>query len=114
MKRTRYHIEDYTIGWVCALPIQLATMAEMLDEEHQDIPLGSNDTNLYTLGRISQTQRRHRMSPSRLTQAATGERHSRVGDPRPGETRDVGHSQVGQRRPAPATIAGGRDIERGR
>jgi nucleoside phosphorylase len=54
MKRTRFRIEDYTIGWVCALPIELAAAAEMLDDEHQDIPLDSNDTNLYTLGRISE------------------------------------------------------------
>ena len=54
MKRSRYRIEDYTIGWVCALPIELAAAAEMLDEEHQDIPQDRNDTNKYTLGRMSE------------------------------------------------------------
>jgi nucleoside phosphorylase len=54
MKRARCRIEDYTIGWVCALPIELAAAAEMLDEEHHDVPQDRNDTNLYTLGRISE------------------------------------------------------------
>ena len=46
--------EDYTVGWVCALPIELAEAEEMLDEEHSDLSrtLGSNDENLYTLGSI--------------------------------------------------------------
>jgi nucleoside phosphorylase len=46
--------EDYTVGWVCALPIELAAAEEMLDEEHSDLSrtLGDNDENLYTLGSI--------------------------------------------------------------
>src|SRR5579859_714311 len=52
MKRRRLRIEDYTVGWICALPIELAAAAQMLDEEHQDLPQYGNDTNLYTLGRI--------------------------------------------------------------
>ena len=46
--------EDYTVGWVSALPVELAAAAELLDEEHEDIPQDSNDTNLYTLGRIGE------------------------------------------------------------
>ena len=53
MERPRFRIEDYTIGWVCALPIELAAAEEMLDAEHQDLPRDRYDTNLYTLGRIS-------------------------------------------------------------
>jgi nucleoside phosphorylase len=45
-------IQDYTVGWVCALPIELAAATEMLDEEYQKLPQDRNDTNLYTLGRI--------------------------------------------------------------
>ena len=45
-------IEDYTIGWVCALPIERAAAEEMLDEEH-GVPQDRSDTNVYTLGRIS-------------------------------------------------------------
>jgi nucleoside phosphorylase len=53
MTQHNLRIQDYTIGWVCALPIELAAATEMLDEEHQDVPQDGNDTNLYTLGRIS-------------------------------------------------------------
>jgi nucleoside phosphorylase len=49
--RRRLRIEDYTVGWVCALPIELAAATEMLDEEHLGLPQDGNDTNLYTLGR---------------------------------------------------------------
>src|SRR4051812_368346 len=46
--------EDYTVGWVCALPVELAAAQEMLDEEHGDLEcdLSHNDENLYTLGSI--------------------------------------------------------------
>jgi hypothetical protein len=30
--------KDYTVGWVCALPVELAAAQEMLDEEHQGLP----------------------------------------------------------------------------
>ncbi|CEL11677.1 hypothetical protein ASPCAL14777 [Aspergillus calidoustus] len=46
-------LDEYQIGWICALPIELAAAQEMLDEnfgapEEQD----NSDTNIYTLGRI--------------------------------------------------------------
>ncbi|XP_014561660.1 hypothetical protein COCVIDRAFT_22261 [Bipolaris victoriae FI3] len=46
--------EDYTVGWVCALPIELAAAQEMLDEEHPDLKpdASNNDENLYALGSI--------------------------------------------------------------
>ncbi|KAH8724299.1 hypothetical protein GQ44DRAFT_750330 [Phaeosphaeriaceae sp. PMI808] len=46
--------EDYTVGWICALPVELAAAQEMLDEEHDDLErnLGDNDENLYALGSI--------------------------------------------------------------
>lgn len=44
--------DQYTIGWVSALPIELAAAQEMLDEKHE-IPIRNpSDTNIYTLGRI--------------------------------------------------------------
>jgi nucleoside phosphorylase len=46
--------EDYTVGWITALPIELAAAAEMLDEEHQDLPQDPDDANLYTLGHIGE------------------------------------------------------------
>jgi nucleoside phosphorylase len=46
--------EDYTVGWVCTLPIELAAVQEMLDEEHLDLErdTADNDENLYALGSI--------------------------------------------------------------
>jgi nucleoside phosphorylase len=52
MTRRRLCVRDYTVGWVCALPIELAAAMKMLDEEHQDLPRDDNDTNIYTFGRI--------------------------------------------------------------
>ncbi|KAF2632955.1 purine and uridine phosphorylase, partial [Macroventuria anomochaeta] len=46
--------EDYTVGWVCALPVELAAAQEMLDEEHNTPPYDAHDTNLYTCGRVSE------------------------------------------------------------
>jgi nucleoside phosphorylase len=47
-------IDDYTVGWICALETELAASQAMLDEEHPDLPQAENDTNTYTLGRIGQ------------------------------------------------------------
>lgn len=45
---------DYSIGWISALPIELAAAQEMLDEEHSDLPQVPDDNNIYTLGRIGE------------------------------------------------------------
>ncbi|KAL4874804.1 hypothetical protein BJY04DRAFT_211775 [Aspergillus karnatakaensis] len=47
----RYH-EDYTIGWICALPVEMAAAIAMLDEEHPTLPSDRSDSNTYVLGRI--------------------------------------------------------------
>src|SRR5271170_8055176 len=52
MPQCRLRVQDYTVGLVCALPIELAAVTKMLDEEHHDLPRDDNDTNLYTLGHI--------------------------------------------------------------
>lgn len=44
--------EDYTIGWVCALPMEVAAAIGMLDEEHEDLEIAAFDRNTYALGRI--------------------------------------------------------------
>jgi nucleoside phosphorylase len=44
--------DHYTVGWVCALPIELAAAQAMLDDQHGDLPQNSDDANTYTLGRI--------------------------------------------------------------
>ncbi|KAF2193167.1 purine and uridine phosphorylase [Zopfia rhizophila CBS 207.26] len=53
MHLRRLSLQDYTVGWVCALPDELAAAAELLDEEHQGHPNDPNVTNLYTLGCMS-------------------------------------------------------------
>jgi nucleoside phosphorylase len=54
MAQRHFRHEDYTVGWVCALPIELAAAAELLDEKHLDLPQGRSDTNIYTLGRMGE------------------------------------------------------------
>ena len=44
--------EDYTVGCICALDIELAACQVMLDEEHLDLPCADDDSNAYVLGRI--------------------------------------------------------------
>jgi nucleoside phosphorylase len=50
----RLNLEDYTVGWVCALPIELAAAEEMLDEEHDTPGYNAHDTNIYTCGKIGE------------------------------------------------------------
>ncbi|KAL6820195.1 hypothetical protein J3E69DRAFT_341379 [Trichoderma sp. SZMC 28015] len=45
--------QEFQIGWICALPIEVAAAKEMLDENYGILDeQDSNDTNSYTLGRI--------------------------------------------------------------
>jgi nucleoside phosphorylase len=44
--------EHYSVGWVCALPIEFAAAQLILDEEHPHLSQNPNETNLYTLGKI--------------------------------------------------------------
>lgn len=45
---------NYTIGWICALQVEYVTAQVFLDEEHERPSIVSlNDTNDYTLGKIS-------------------------------------------------------------
>ncbi|KAI0161991.1 hypothetical protein GGR57DRAFT_517444 [Xylariaceae sp. FL1272] len=43
---------DYDVGWLCALPLELAASRAMLDVIHDSLPQGPEDTNTYTLGSI--------------------------------------------------------------
>src|SRR5436189_5882709 len=52
MPRRRLQREEYTVGWVCALPVELAAAQKMLDEEHEDLEQDEHDNNLYALGRV--------------------------------------------------------------
>jgi hypothetical protein len=42
------------VGWVCALPIELAAAQAMLDEKHESFQPDTRDTNIYTLGRVGE------------------------------------------------------------
>ncbi|KAF3287021.1 hypothetical protein TWF970_008848 [Orbilia oligospora] len=44
--------KDYTVGWLCALPIELAAARLCLDENHGDLVYDPNDCTHYTLGNI--------------------------------------------------------------
>ncbi|KAJ9355337.1 hypothetical protein DTO280E4_6552 [Paecilomyces variotii] len=48
MKRTRPRTEDFTVGWISALPLEYAAAKAMLDEEYE----GDGHMVQYTLGRI--------------------------------------------------------------
>ena len=45
--------EDYTVGWICALPVEMSAAKMMLDETHSNLPQPITDHNSYTLGRIN-------------------------------------------------------------
>lgn len=49
-----HRLEDYTVGWICALPIELSMAIGMLDGNHASLAQPSNDSNNYTLGRIGE------------------------------------------------------------
>ncbi|KAF5539776.1 nucleoside phosphorylase domain-containing protein [Fusarium napiforme] len=53
-------IEDYTIGWICALQEEFEAACRMLDEEFEG-PEAShiNDNNTYVFGRIGERTREH-------------------------------------------------------
>ncbi|KAI9765367.1 MAG: hypothetical protein M1840_007447 [Geoglossum simile] len=44
--------DDYTVGWVCALHIEMAAAQAMLDDIHDNLPTCPNDSNTYSLGNI--------------------------------------------------------------
>ncbi|KAH0422634.1 kinesin light [Colletotrichum camelliae] len=48
----RVPARDFTVGWLCALPVELAAAEGILDEHFAEIPSPSNDNNIYSYGRI--------------------------------------------------------------
>ncbi|RDW79009.1 uncharacterized protein DSM5745_05861 [Aspergillus mulundensis] len=46
--------DDYTVAWICAIPVETAAAEAMLDEIHESLPVQSNDHNSYSLGRIGE------------------------------------------------------------
>jgi hypothetical protein len=61
--RTLRH-QDYTVGWICALRMEMAMAKGLLDELHVRLPNASDDPFEYTLGRIGPSQRCHRLPTS--------------------------------------------------
>ncbi|KAJ5907909.1 hypothetical protein N7495_000591 [Penicillium taxi] len=43
---------DYTVGWICALPLEMAAAKLMLDSIHPSLPRPPTDHNTYILGNI--------------------------------------------------------------
>jgi nucleoside phosphorylase len=52
LTREEHNSEDYTIGIICALPIELAAAVKTLDEEHPRLVQSQDDDNSYRFGRI--------------------------------------------------------------
>uniref|UniRef100_A0A093V197 Vegetative incompatibility protein HET-E-1 n=1 Tax=Talaromyces marneffei PM1 TaxID=1077442 RepID=A0A093V197_TALMA len=44
--------DDYTVAWICALPLEMAAAKVMLEEIHGRLPQPRTDHNAYTLGKI--------------------------------------------------------------
>ena len=45
-------LKDYKVGWICALPTEMAAAVCMLDDRHKMLPQPSHDPNSYVFGRI--------------------------------------------------------------
>ncbi|KAL2830411.1 hypothetical protein BJY01DRAFT_240400 [Aspergillus pseudoustus] len=46
------HADEYTVGWICALPMEALPASLLLDEEYETILDDSNDLNAYSFGRM--------------------------------------------------------------
>ncbi|PKY07899.1 purine and uridine phosphorylase [Aspergillus campestris IBT 28561] len=53
-RRTRLSHADYTVGWICALSLEMAAAKLMLDEVHENLSSQPNDHNSYYFGNIGQ------------------------------------------------------------
>ena len=51
--RTRFH-DDYTVGWICALPVEIAAAKLILDKIHPPLPRLPMDQNAYIFGNIGE------------------------------------------------------------
>ncbi|PLB34870.1 Pfs domain protein [Aspergillus candidus] len=52
--RIRLSHADYTVGWICALSLEMAAAKLMLDEVHENLSSQLNDHNSYLFGNIGQ------------------------------------------------------------
>ncbi|KAK2805511.1 hypothetical protein FQN51_000337 [Onygenales sp. PD_10] len=49
----KFRHQDYSVAWICALPLETAAAEAMLDDRHPSLPTMPNDGNCYILGSIS-------------------------------------------------------------
>ncbi|KAI1126755.1 nucleoside phosphorylase domain-containing protein [Nemania abortiva] len=54
LPRRRIPIVEYTVGWICALPIEMAASIALLDELYTPPAQPPHDQNSYSFGRIGQ------------------------------------------------------------
>ncbi|KAE8396152.1 hypothetical protein BDV23DRAFT_193008 [Aspergillus alliaceus] len=45
--------DDYTVAWICALPLEMTAAKAMLDKVHPSLPQPETDHNVYTLGNVA-------------------------------------------------------------
>ncbi|KAF3926557.1 hypothetical protein AA313_de0202334 [Arthrobotrys entomopaga] len=48
----RFDQKSYSLGWICALPLEFTAAIAMLDERHPPLPQTRSDDNTYEFGRI--------------------------------------------------------------
>lgn len=49
----KFTVEDYTVGWICALSTEYVAAQAFLDEEHEGcLPVARHDNNSYVRGKI--------------------------------------------------------------
>ncbi|KAI9369820.1 WD40 repeat-like protein [Aspergillus egyptiacus] len=52
-RRAFLRYEDYTVGIICALVIELNALRHMLDQEHARLRVKPHDSNIYVVGEVS-------------------------------------------------------------
>ncbi|KAL2815071.1 nucleoside phosphorylase domain-containing protein [Aspergillus cavernicola] len=45
--------DDYTVAWICALPLEMTAAKLLLDEIHPPLSQAKTDHNVYSLGSVS-------------------------------------------------------------
>jgi nucleoside phosphorylase len=60
--------QDYTVGWICALEMELSAAIKVLDYEHPRLPSVGRDLNIYRFGSIN----RHNVVIACLPDGETG------------------------------------------
>ena len=61
--------EDYTVGWICALPVEASAAMGMLDSLHEPLSVDTRvDDNSYTLGKVGE----HNVAIACLSSGVTG------------------------------------------